>query len=141
VSATSALLPLIGEWQTTMLFPGQTLEGEASFDWLSPGGLVAMRSKTLGAWLPPAAVAVIGHDDDTARWSMVYHDDRGVSRIYAMTIESGNWTLECKPEGFFQRFHATIENGRIEGAWTKSYDGENWEDDFRILYRRLPTEK
>lgn len=137
MTGTALLAPLAGRWRSEMQFPGQTLLGEASFAWLQEGGLLLMRSHTLDADLPPAAVAVICYDDGADRWSMGYHDERGVSRIYAMTFDGRAWTLQGKPKDFHQRFEATIEADWIDGVWEKSDDGDRWSEDFRIVYRRL----
>jgi len=130
------LAPLLGRWRTKMRFPKETLDGEASFEWLDEGGLMVMRSRTLEAALPPTAVAVIGFDDSSERWSMVYHDDRGVSRIYAMTFDGTTWTLQSKPKDFHQRFRATVAPASIEGVWEKSDDGQTWGEDFSLTYLR-----
>lgn len=95
-----------------------------------------MRSHTLEADLPPRAVAVIGFDDSTGSWTMVYNDDRGVSRIYVMTLDDRTWTLSGKPSDFYQRFHAAIDHDTIEGRWEKSDDGDTWSEDFRVTYAR-----
>lgn len=136
MSGPRSLEPLIGRWRTEMRLPVQTLHGEATFEWLQPDGLVLMRSHTVGAALPPVAVAVICYDDSADRWCMGYHDDRGVSRIYAMTFDGKRWTLEGKPKDFHQRLEAAIEPDRIDAVWMKSEDGETWSEDFPITYSR-----
>jgi len=135
------LAPFLGRWRTEMHLPDGLLEGNASFEWLERDGLLLVRSHTIGAALPPRAVAVIGHDDASGRWSMAYHDDRGVSRLYAMTFDGRNWTLQGKPRDFHQRFHGTIDGDRIEGAWEKSDDGVAWSEDFRITYLRVGSDR
>ena len=130
------LAPLLGRWRTQMRFPGKTLNGEASFEWLDPEGLMLMRSRTFGEALPPQAVAVIGFDDNSGRWSMAYHDDRGVSRLYAMTFDGRTWTLAARPEGFHQRFEARLEDDAILARWERSDDGETWAEDFAMTYSR-----
>lgn len=137
MSQMAILSSLLGCWRTRMQFPAEQLEGETSFEWLQEDGLMLMRSRTVDADLPPSGVAVICYDDSSARWSMGYHDDRGVSRIYDMTFDGRRWTLAGKPQDFFQRFEATIEDGRIDGAWLKSDDGKDWSEDFLISYHRI----
>ena len=94
-----------------------------------------MRSETEGTG-PPKSVAVIGRDDASGAYSMLYYDARGVSRIYAMTYADGAWSLDGKPRQFYQRFRARVdENGRhIRGSWGKSEDGQAWQHDFSVTY-------
>ncbi|WP_232495501.1 hypothetical protein [Novosphingobium kaempferiae] len=101
MSQMAILSPLLVCWRTRMQFPAEGLEGETSFEWLQEDGLMLMRSRTVDADLPPPGVAVICYDDSSARWSMGYHDDRGVSRIYDMTFDGRRWTLAGKPQDFF----------------------------------------
>lgn len=138
MTGPAALAPLLGRWRTEMRFPDRVLAGQASFDWLEPDGLLRMRTHTIGADLPPRAVGVIGYDDGSGRWAMAYRDARGVSRLYAMTFDGRSWTLEGKPEGFHQRFRATIDGDTIDSVWEQSDDGMAWREDFRIAYRRMP---
>lgn len=133
---TASLEPLLGRWRTEMRLPDQVLEGEAVFEWLDGSRLLLMRSHTFGAALPPRATAVIGFDDHSNRWSMAYHDERGVSRLYAMTFDGETWTLTGRPKDFHQRFDARIDGDRVDAVWKRSDDGEAWTDDFAVTYLR-----
>ena len=71
---------------------------------------------------------------------MLYADDRGVSRVYAMTLVGDQWRMWRDNAEFAQRFTATISAGRgtIDGQWEKRVSGGEWVLDFTLSYRRLP---
>jgi hypothetical protein len=103
----------IGRWDADLVFPTDPpgkLSGTAVFDWMDGGAFLVMRSETEGNG-PPKAVAVIGRDDASGAYSMLYCDARGVSRI----DEDGR---------------------RIRGSWEKSEDGQSWRHDFSLTYRK-----
>jgi hypothetical protein len=87
----------IGHWDAELVFPADPpgkLSGIVVFDWLDNGAFLVMRSETEGDG-PPKALAVIGCDDSSGAYSMLYYDARGVSRIYAMTYADGAWSLDA----------------------------------------------
>jgi dihydrofolate reductase len=69
---------------------------------------------------------------------LLYSDERGVCRVYEMSIGDGRWELWREGEPFAQRFRATIsDNGEtIEGRWEKAPEGRTWETDFDLTYRK-----
>jgi hypothetical protein len=67
----------------------------------------------------------------------LYHDARGVSRVFDMTFSAGAWTLLREDPDFHQRFAAVVERDRISGRWDASEDaGETWRKDFDIVFER-----
>jgi hypothetical protein len=56
------------------------------------------------------------------------------NRVWTLTRESPDFT----PLGFGQRFTGTFsaDGTAIRGAWEKRLDGQDWEDDFNLTYRR-----
>jgi hypothetical protein len=61
-----------------------------------------------------------------------------------MTFDGREWTLErhtadFSPLPFHQRWLSTItgDGDRIEGRWEQSPDGDDWELDFELYYRRI----
>jgi hypothetical protein len=130
----------IGHWDADLVFPADPpgkLSGKVVFDWMDNGAFLVMRSETEGDG-PPKALAVIGCDDSSGAYSMLYYDARGVSRIYAMTYADGAWSLDGKPRQFFQRFRGRIDEDsrHIRGSWEKSQDGQCWQHDFSVTYRK-----
>jgi hypothetical protein len=131
---------LIGEWTAEITFaadPSAPLHGKVSFDWTEGGAFLIMHSKIEQAG-PPASVSVIGRDDSSENYSMLYFDERGVSRIYAMSLKDGVWTMWRDAPGFHQRFSGAFDDDgdTILAQWEKSSDGLSWEHDFDLTYRR-----
>jgi hypothetical protein len=69
----------------------------------------------------------------------LYSDERGVCRIYEMSIKDGRWELWREGEPFPQRFSATIsgDGNTISGRWEKALDERTWETDFDLTYRKV----
>ena len=87
----------------------------------------------------PSAVAVIGSDDAAGTFTMIYFDEREVSRRYIVEVADGevSWTRD-QPE-FAQRMVFTIgpHGSRLEARGTMSRDGGPWEDDLQLSYERI----
>ena len=87
----------------------------------------------------PSAIAVFGTDDKTGGCSMLYFDERGVSRRYEVSIADNVWKWWRNAPEFSQRFTGMISpDGRtIAGRGELSKDGVNWEGDLALTYTRL----
>src|SRR5215217_9612530 len=68
----------------------------------------------------------------------LYSEERGVCRLYEMSIGDGEWKLWREGEPFPQRFSATIsdDGNTIAGRWEKAQEGGRWETDFDLTYRK-----
>jgi hypothetical protein len=100
--ALEALSPLIGVWRTTgrhPLVPGTTFHGRTSFEWHEGGAFVLMRSEIDEPEIP-SAVAVIGSDDAAGTFTMVYFDERDISRRYAVEVADGEVRWHRDEAGF-----------------------------------------
>jgi len=138
--ALQGLAPLIGEWRTTgthPLVPGTTFHGRTSFTWHEGGAFVLMRSEIDEPEIP-SAVAIFGSDDAAGTCTMLYFDERDVSRRYLVEIEDGVVSWRRDEAGFAQRMVLTIAAGgaRLDAEGTMSRDGGPWEDDLRLTYER-----
>jgi hypothetical protein len=135
---TPALAPLetlVGEWTIeSPQFPGA--QGRAVFEWLEEGAYLLQRS--FAPEPAPSATLIFGGDDSAGHQTVLYHDSRGVSRVYLTSWSQNVWTIWRNAPGFSQRFTATLsEDGQtLSGAWEKSDDGSRWEHDFDLVYRR-----
>ena len=130
---------LVGNWKLTMsnawfLDPDFKGEGLATIEWVGEAFL-QMRA-TLGTdevtwhW-------VIGRNDAREQFVLLYHDERGVLRVFDMTFAEGQWTLTREDPDFHQRFIATVENDRVIGRWEASEDaGTTWRKDFDLTFER-----
>ena len=142
--ANPRLAPLnafIGTWNTVgthPMVPGKTFHGRTSFAWIEGGAFLIMHSQIDEPEIP-SGIAVYGSDDGTGEYSMLYFDERGVSRRYEVSIADNVWKWWRNAPEFSQRFTGTISSdGRtIVGRGELSKDGVNWEGDLALTYTRL----
>lgn len=129
---------LVGSWALTMsdawfLEPaGTEVHGSAIIEWLGDAFLI-VRSEMDGE-----LNLAIGRSDANDAYTVLYHDDRGVCRVFAMTFDGEQWTLSREDPDFHQRFIASIEPDRIMGRWEASEDeGRTWRKDFDLVFDRV----
>ncbi|MGH7643903.1 MAG: hypothetical protein ACREN7_02050 [Candidatus Dormibacteria bacterium] len=139
-AALLALEPLVGEWAVVAKGPdGQAWPGEgaATFGWHPSKAHLVQRTVTdlPGA---PDSTSIIGCDAANGTYLQLYSDERGVCRIYEMSISSDEWRLKRVGAPFPQRFVGKIsaDGGTISGCWEKSEDGEHFTCDFYLTYRK-----
>ncbi|HEX6471886.1 MAG TPA: hypothetical protein VF069_22515 [Streptosporangiaceae bacterium] len=141
------------------------LVGEWQVDVLGEDGVPVARSRSVFAWdgmllvhhaeaepplpnTPPEWIthapfpitAVIGLDDLSGQFSMMYTDARDVHRVYAMSMEGGVWKFwgQAGPE-FHQRATGTFtpDGNVIHALIERSADGHHWETDFASTYTKV----
>jgi hypothetical protein len=139
-SALKPLSVLVGTWNTVgthPLVPGTTFHGRTTFDWLEGGAFLIMHSQIDEPGIP-SGIAVFGSDDATGECSMLYFDERGVSRRYEVSLRDDVWAWWRNAPGFSQRFTGVITaDGRtIIGGGELSRDGTSWEPDLQLTYTR-----
>jgi hypothetical protein len=139
--ALKRLEVLVGEWSLEATPPGGEPwpgEARASFAWHDSGAHLVER---LTIDLPefPDSVSIIGCDAANGTYYQLYSDDRGVCRVYEMSIGDGEWRLWRQGAPFPQRFTARIsdDGNTIAGRWEKAEDGTNFTTDFDLTYRRV----
>jgi hypothetical protein len=140
--ALKELEVLVGEWSQEAIPPGGEPwpgEARATFGWLegSDNRLLVERS-TVEMPEAPDGVFVIGCDAANGTYYQLYTDDRGVCRVYEMSIGNGEWKLWREGEPFNQRFTAKIseDGNRIEGRW-EADEGDGWKTDFDLIFTRV----
>jgi hypothetical protein len=140
--ALKELEVLVGEWSQQATPPGgEPWPGEATatFEWLdgSDKRLLVERS-TVEMPEAPDGVCVIGCDAANGAYYQLYTDDRGVCRVYEMSIGEGEWKLWREGEPFSQRFTAKIsdDGNTIDGRWEVN-EGDGWKTDFDLVYIRV----
>lgn len=140
-SSLKQLDSLVGEWTMVGTHPAFTsaAHGHSSFEWLREGALLVWHFE----WErpgPPSALSVIGHDDSVEMCSMLYADERGVARVYQMSLEGGVWKMWRDAPDFSQRMTGTFsEDGNtiiVQGELSR--DGAQWEQDLGVTYTRKP---
>lgn len=139
--ALKNLAGLVGEWTAEIchpLDPTTIIRGRATFAWLEGGAFLLQHSEVPRTGFPRGTMT-IGRDESVETYCMLYFDSRGVSRIYQMSLSDGVWKLWRDAPGFSQRFTGTFtDDGRtIAGQWEKSSDGQSWEHDFDLTYRKV----
>ena len=141
--ALRELEPLVGEWSVQMVPPGgEPLDGRARtvFEWHDHNSRAHLvQRSTIDVPGAPNGVSIIGCDGAKGTYFQLYADDRGVSRVYEMSIGGGEWRLWREGEPFAQRWTARFDDdGRtIRGTWELAEDGEDFRPDFDLIYSRL----
>lgn len=144
--AIERLGALVGHWTTEAthrLFPDLVIKGEATFEWLEGEKFLIQRSRADHPDFPDG-ISIMGGTDGL---HLHYFDSRGVHRVYELRIGDESWEYlrddrpapgEQPVPGSWQRFVGRLEDGvnTITGVAQLSSDGENWEDDLWITYRR-----
>jgi hypothetical protein len=135
---------LVGSWRTTLqnawfLEPtDQEVPGSATVEWL--GDAFVVFSWTMGGDVGEATsemVLVLGRSDAQDAYTALYHDERGVCRVFAMTFEDSRWILTREDPDMYQRFVADVGPDRIAGRWEASEDqGATWRKDFDLGFER-----
>jgi hypothetical protein len=141
--ANPALKPLeflIGEWRTTGSHPamaGKVLTGRTSFHWHEGGAFLMMRTQVDEPEFPDG-VAIIGSDDVAGTFTMIYFDERGVSRHYDVTVGERRVTWRRDDPKLSQTniLTADASSGRLTGKGRMSENGGAWADDLSQVFDR-----
>ena len=112
-------------------------EARAKIEWHDSGAHLVQRS-TVEMPEAPDTVSIMGCDAANGTYYQLYSDDRGVCRIYEMSIDEHEWKLWREGEPFAQRFTSRFEDDgkTIAGRWEKAEDGTSYKTDFELFYRR-----
>jgi hypothetical protein len=140
--ALRRLESLVGDWDMELSGasflpdPQTSLHGPASFRWIENGAFLVMYQ---GEKENPQATWLVGRDESTDLFKVLYFDARGISRVYEMSFKNGEWKMWRNAPGFSQRFSAVVEKNRntITAEWERSDDGKKWEHDFYAKYTRI----
>jgi hypothetical protein len=132
---------LVGEWKTVgkhPLLPNETLHGKTSFQWLENGAFLIMHSHIDHKNFPDG-IAIFGSDDSEKEYSMIYFDERNVSRKYISTLENNLWKWWRNEKEFSQRFTGEIRDGgnTIVSTGEMSREGKPWEKDLELTYIKI----
>ena len=141
--ALHELEPLVGAWIMEASWPDGkpwTGGGRVTFGWHASGAHLVERG-TVELPEAPDNVSIIGCDAANGTYFQLYSDERGVCRIYEMSIGDGTWNLWREGEPFSQRFFATFsdDGNTITGRWETAEDGSDYRTDFNVVYRRVAT--
>ncbi|MGO9833025.1 MAG: hypothetical protein ACLP1X_02285 [Polyangiaceae bacterium] len=111
-----------------------TVRGATRFEWIEGGPFLVQYQG--GGDGSPEARWLIGGDETSGEYCVLYADARGVSRVYRMSLEDRVWRIWRNAPGFNQRFEGRLSaDGRtVEARWEQSADGKTWERDFDLKY-------
>ncbi|HEV2759518.1 MAG TPA: hypothetical protein VGV86_08135 [Acidimicrobiales bacterium] len=142
--ALRRLEPLVGEWTLEARWPDGAPwpgGGRVSFEWHRSGAHLVEHGT---AELPeaPENVSIIGCDGANGTYFQLYSDERGVCRVYEMSIGDGEWKLWRQGGPFAQRFTGTFsdDGNTITGRWEIAEDGADYRTDFDLIYRRVESD-
>lgn len=136
-----ALMPvgvLVGSWNMELYGaeflpdPRTKVADVVTIEWIEGGAALVMRQGSAATW-------IIGRDDSQQEFRVLYADQRGISRVYDMSLTDDTWQMWRYTPEFSQRFHAKMsaDHRTITGCWKKSFDGgTTWVHDFNMDYRR-----
>ena len=138
----AAFEPFMGTWTTVgshSMMPGITLHGRTVFEWHEGGALLCVRSEIEEAGIP-SAIALIGSDDAAETYTMLYFDERAVSRRFEVAIEGAVLRYWRTVPGFSQRYELTVasDGDTLRGVSSLSKDDATWEQDLELTYTRVP---
>lgn len=150
-AALARLDALVGEWEMEATVGGRSMgSSRTTLRWADEGAFLLQRADVVavGDDVPPGWVTnlpfplwgVVGLDDHSGRFTMLYSDSRGVSRVYSMTLEDGLWRMWGRPgPEFFQRFTGNFsdDGAVITARWESSKQGTEWVLDFDLIYTRM----
>jgi hypothetical protein len=142
-SALKQLEALVGVWDTEISEasflpdPSGKISMQVSVEWLESGAFLIIRFPIS----PPDSIWIIGRDDSSEHYTVLYFDSRKVSRIYNMSFNNGLWKIWLDSPNFSQRFEGKLsEDGNtIHAHWEKSSDGKTWEHDFNLTYKKVKS--
>ena len=137
----AAFTPFIGVWTTVgrhSMMPGVTLHGRTVFEWHEGGGFVRVRSEIEEPGIP-SAIALIGSDDDAKALTMLYFDERAVTRRYEVKIDGAVLQWWRNAPGFSQRYTltTTADGDTLHAVSELSKDDATWERDLELSYTRV----
>lgn len=143
--ALRRLEPLVGEWDLTLTHAwfldslDTEIHGTATIEWYEDSFLLLRssfpeRTESQGgsAW-----AMAFSHNDPRDTYIALYHDDRGVSRVFGMTYVDGEWTLLREDPDFHQRIVMRIGEDRVDMRADASEDaGGTWRKDLDYIFER-----
>jgi hypothetical protein len=128
---------LVGTWTTEGSHPQlpAVIHGRATFEWLDGGRFLVWHSQHDHPEVPDA-LAITGVTD--GHLSMHYFDSRGVHRVYSVAVSPGTWRFWRDGPDFSQRAVGTFGDGgtTITCRGQLSRDGQRWEDDLALTFRK-----
>ena len=129
----------VGDWtlsitnQWWLEDPTTVTTGTAVGEWLDDS-FVRLRAEIGGE---PSWDFVFGRNDARDTFVVLYHDERGVLREFALTLDGAAWTMSRADPDMHQRLLGRVEGDRIIGQADASDDeGATWRKDLDLTFER-----
>jgi len=118
---------------------GKVLKGSSSFSWHEGGAFLIMRTQVDEPEFPDG-VAIIGSDNVVGTLTMIYFDERGISRVYDVTVGDRTVTWRRDDQKLSQTNTIMAERGgdTLVGKGRISQHGGAWSDDLSQTFYRRP---
>jgi hypothetical protein len=129
---------LIGHWRTAGTHPevpGRTLSGRTAFSWLEGGAYLIIRSEIDHPQFP-SGLAIVASDGAAGRFALSWFDERGVSRLFDVTVGDRTLTWRRDDPDFSQSTTLTADGDRLVGEGRMSIKSGDWVDDLSQVYTR-----
>jgi hypothetical protein len=130
---------LVGTWSIEArhrMLPGEVIRGLAGFEWLADQHYLLQRAHYEHPEIPDAVTVTGVIDGEPA---MHYFDPRGEHRTFSVSLTDDGWRYWNDVPSFAQRFTGTFsaDGSEISGVVELRQDGETWQPDLEITYRRV----
>lgn len=113
--------------------PAAVTSGTAKCEWLGDS-FIRMQAEFDGE---PTWEFVFGRNDARDQFIVLYHDERGVLRVFELTLEDDSWMMSRSDPDFHQRLLGRVEGDRMIGQADASDDqGATWRKDFDLSFER-----
>jgi hypothetical protein len=143
--AMRRLEPLVGGWDVTMTHAwfldtmDTEIHGTATIEWYADAFLLLQLTfpGRTGEQGGSASVMAFSRNEPRDTFVALYHDDRGVSRVFGMTFADAEWTLLREDPDFHQRLVMRIGEDRLDWRAEASEDrGRTWRKDLDYIFER-----
>jgi hypothetical protein len=143
--ALRRLEPLVGDWDVTLTHAwfldslDTEIHGSANVEWYADAFLL-LRGAFPGRTPEEGGSAwwmVFARNDPQDAFVALYHDDRGVSRVFDMTSEGAEWTLIREDPDFHQRIVMRLGDDHLDWrAYASEDEGHTWRKDLDYIFQR-----
>jgi len=129
----------MGDWVVTITNmwwledPTTVTTGSAKCEWLGDS-FIRFEVEFDGE---PTWEFMFGRSDAKDQFVVLYSDERGVQRVFELTIDDDTWMMSRADPDFHQRLLGRIEGNRMIGQTDASEDkGTTWRKDFDLIFER-----
>jgi hypothetical protein len=130
----------VGDWTLTITNqwwlddPTTVTSGSATCAWMDDSFL-RLQAEIDGK---PTWDFVFGRSDARDQFVVLSYDERGVLRVFELTLDDGGWVMSRADPDFHQRLVGRIDGDRMVGSADASDDaGATWRKDFDLIFERV----